>query len=290
MSLVRRFEHLGEECVVCFPSEGDERLYMPLCGISRCPPDYRIERTLSRECVIEYVISGRGVFQIDGHTYRPEGGDVYIAVCGTTHRYQTDPDNCWCKIWFNIQGTLINELIRFYSLENVAYIPCVGKAGEKLFIHCLDEMKNNPENAHEHATLAAHRLVYFLSRFLYSGDSSHHGNPIAVELKKWLEQHAAERMCLRALSAKFGYSASQLNRIFHQDCGESLYGFFLRKKLELGAVMLRNTDKSVKEIAAALQISDPYYFSNLFKRKYGVSPRRFRNPGGGETIEKLPVS
>ena len=32
MSLIRCFEHLGEECVVCFPSEGDERLYMPLCG------------------------------------------------------------------------------------------------------------------------------------------------------------------------------------------------------------------------------------------------------------------
>ena len=40
--------------------------------------------------------------------------------------------------------------------------------------------------------------------------------------------------------------------------------------------MLRNTGKSVKEIAFTLEFSDAYYFSNIFKRHYGISPRDFR--------------
>ena len=41
-------------------------------------------------------------------------------------------------------------------------------------------------------------------------------------------------------------------------------------------LMLRNTRKTIKEIAFELNFSDPYYFSNLFKRKYGISPRKAR--------------
>ncbi|MEI3006183.1 MAG: AraC family transcriptional regulator [Victivallales bacterium] len=44
--------------------------------------------------------------------------------------------------------------------------------------------------------------------------------------------------------------------------------------MELAMLMLRNTRKTIKEIAFELNFSDPYYFSNLFKRKYGISPRK----------------
>lgn len=273
MSILRKIEQFNELCVVCFPFEGDERLYMPLCGMTYCRPNYALGRRASRECVLEYIVSGRGEFTTERCRCFPAQGDIYIAHRGSTHSYRTDPDDCWVKIWFNIQGTLIDDLLRLYRLEHVEYIPNSGQ--EELFRGCLEQMQGNTGSAHETATLVAHKLVYGIARQLYS-DAPACRNPIAAELKSWIERNAVRTLSLPELSRKFGYSPSQLIRIFQREYGKTPYQYFLKKKLELAAVMLRNTGKSVKEIAFTLEFSDAYYFSNIFKRHYGISPRDFR--------------
>ena len=40
--------------------------------------------------------------------------------------------------------------------------------------------------------------------------------------------------------------------------------------------MLRDTERSVKEIAAAVGYTHPNHFSTAFHRAYGVSPARYR--------------
>ena len=273
MSILRKIEQFNEVCVVSFPFEGDELLYMPLCGITYCRSNYISGRHVSSECVLEYIISGRGEFTTGTNRYFPSAGDIYIAHRGSTHCYRTDPEDRWVKIWFNIQGTLIDELLRLYHLEHVEYIPHAEK--EELFRTCFEQMQANLDNAQETATLVAHKLVYGIAQRLYSENVSR-GNPIATELKNWIEHNVMNTLSLPELSRKFGYSPSQLIRIFQKEYGETPYQYFLKKKLEMAAVMLRNTRKNIKEIAFALEFSDAYYFSNVFKRHYGISPRNYR--------------
>lgn len=272
MSIIRIFDKLNEENVVCFSSEGDERVYIPLCGVTHCLPDYYIERFVSPECVFEYIISGHGIFHTGDQEFHPGPDDVYIAHRGSRHFYRTDTKDRWVKIWFNIQGSLIDELLRIYGLENVNYIPQSNL--QNLFSECLGDMRTHPDNAHEVATLTAHKLVYGISRQLYEG--ANNVNPIALELKKWMEHNAIGTMNLARLSHIFGYSKSQLIRIFQQEYHETPYQFFLKKKLDLAMIMLQNTQKTIKEIADELNFADPYYFSNLFKRKFGKCPASVR--------------
>ena len=95
-------------------------------------------------------------------------------------------------------------------------------------------------------------------------------------MKRWMDQKICAPVSLEAMSRRFGLSVSQTIRIFQQEYDETPYRYFLKKKLELAMLMLRNTRKTIKEIAFELNFSDPYYFSNLFKRKYGISPRKAR--------------
>ncbi len=272
MSIIRKFEQFNEECVVCFLSEGDERIYMPLCGITRCRADYSMRREISPEFVFEYIVKGKGVYQVGDRAYLPETGDIYICHAGTPHRYRTDPVDRWEKIWFNIHGTLVAELLKIYRLSDVFLIKQANLG--PLFSACLEEMRTHPANAHETASIVTHRLIYAMSQRLYGGEPCHH--PIALELKRQLEEYAGENIQLKHIAHKFGYSESQLIRLFSREYGETPYRYFLRKKLELAMIMLRNSRKSIKEIAAELSFPDQYYFSNLFKRKYGKSPSHFR--------------
>ena len=272
MSIIRKFDEFNEECVVAFPSEGDERMYMPLCGITRCKPGYKIVREISKEYIFEYIITGNGLFQTENQVFHPGPDDLYIAHMGSTHCYQTSPNNCWTKVWFNFQGTLVPELMKLYHLEDVYYVHQSGL--RELFEESLFTIRNHLENTHELATLIAHKLIYRISQIVYAETPI--SNPIARELKKWIEDHVAGVIRLEELSQHFGYSESQLIRIFSQEYQETPYQYFLKKKLDLAFLMLRNTQKTIKDIAYELQFTDPYYFSGLFKRKFGSSPRQAR--------------
>jgi len=50
----------------------------------------------------------------------------------------------------------------------------------------------------------------------------------------------------------------------------------LQKQISHCEELLKNTDKTIKEIAYEMNFEDPYYFSRLFKRKTGVSPSKYR--------------
>ena len=48
------------------------------------------------------------------------------------------------------------------------------------------------------------------------------------------------------------------------------------KRLERAASLLKTTDMGIQEIAAQLQFCSHSYFTDSFRRKYGVSPAKYR--------------
>jgi AraC-like DNA-binding protein len=55
--------------------------------------------------------------------------------------------------------------------------------------------------------------------------------------------------------------------------------YFQRLKIQHAAQLLALTDLPVKEIARTVALDDPFYFSRLFKKVMGQSPRPFRASG-----------
>ena len=82
------------------------------------------------------------------------------------------------------------------------------------------------------------------------------------------------------IAAECGMSTSLLFQIFRKEMGcsprEYREQFFLRQ----GKKMLLNTDLSIENIAEACHMCDRYYFSNRFKRLFGISPAAFRKGAG----------
>ena len=277
MSIIRHIDRYNEDAVICFDHEGDERLYLPLCGISRCLPDYRIEHAVSLNCVIEYVVSGRGTLFVDGRKFHPGAGDLYLLPRGCECRYFTDPVDRWVKIFFNIRGTLIDELLRIYTLERLRCFPTAGL--ESLFTECLAMMRSSTENAHECATLVVHKLIFGIAkaRWPHPAAAENAARRTAAAIARKLEAAVFDaKFELGALAAEFGYSKSGLIRIFAAEYQMPPYRYLLKKKLSLASMMLLNTGRPIKEIAWELGFCDAFYFSNLFKRKFGVSPAVFR--------------
>ena len=78
--------------------------------------------------------------------------------------------------------------------------------------------------------------------------------------------------------AEFAHlSVSQLERRFKSTLGFLPADFILRCKMEEAKNLLKYTNKSISEISQILAFSSQAYFTNVFKKAYGCTPKEFRN-------------
>ena len=96
-----------------------------------------------------------------------------------------------------------------------------------------------------------------------------------------LDQHLADSdFSLSAMAVELGYNISYLSTLFKRCFGENFRDYLLNLRLEHAKILLLSTQMKNYEIAAAVGIDDPNYFSVCFRRKYNKTPKEFRLEAG----------
>lgn len=85
-----------------------------------------------------------------------------------------------------------------------------------------------------------------------------------------------ETLSLGSVSEEMGVSANYFSAIFSQDMECTFVEYVTAKRMEKARKLLKGTDKSSGEIAAMVGYKDPHYFSCVFKKNQGMSPREYR--------------
>ena len=73
------------------------------------------------------------------------------------------------------------------------------------------------------------------------------------------------------------YSASHISHIVKKHTGMSLSDLSMSIRLNAAAAMLLTTEQSVTEIMETLHFSNRTHFYQLFEKKYGCTPKQYRN-------------
>ena len=89
-----------------------------------------------------------------------------------------------------------------------------------------------------------------------------------------------ESLSLNQVARKVNISANYLSAVFSQEIGATFTEYVTNKRMERAQELLRTTDKRSGEVAAAVGYKDPHYFSFIFKKTQGCTPRDYR--GGGK--------
>jgi transcriptional regulator GlxA family with amidase domain len=64
--------------------------------------------------------------------------------------------------------------------------------------------------------------------------------------------------------------------MFCKEVQFSPINYFLHLKIERAGQLLLHTNMKINQISLKLGFDDPYYFSRLFKKIKGVSPKQYR--------------
>lgn len=247
---------------------------LEICGISFCDGSYFISRGAdSPTFVFEYVRKGRGFLQVNDTLCYPQGGDLYIAPGNTSHSYGSSADDPWEKVWVNLSGTLPAALLDAYELREVFLIP--NCPVESFFNEIISLVQSDAPNLVEKVELLLQQIIQAAAKVYHKPkDSGRTGE--AIILKTYLDENFCNAISLEDLGRLIHKSPAQVLRIFRKEWQTTPYQYLLDLRLHLAARFLCNTCKNIKDIARESGFCDEYYFSSLFKKKIGVSPKNYR--------------
>ena len=93
----------------------------------------------------------------------------------------------------------------------------------------------------------------------------------------YIEANLASDLNLRTLADMLNISSSYLSTIFKKETGATITDFIARRRVERAKDLLRTTRLQVQTIAQHCGILDVHYFSKIFKKISGMTPKEYRD-------------
>jgi AraC-like DNA-binding protein len=239
---------------------------------------YRLRKNGAKQYIFIYCTKGSGEIILNNVKTKINPNQFFILPKNTRHEYRADDEDPWSIYWFHFSGTLAPKLYKRYittqinnnapfSIERIALF-------EKIF-HLFNN--NYLENHLEYANLLS---LNFLSSFIYndfaSSSNMHHSDTLVDSIKDYLLANLEKSFTLDEIANKFNYSKSYLHTKFKVKTGYPVLVFFNLKKVQKACEYLNYTDLSIKEICFKIGFDDPLYFSRIFKKFMGKSPRSYK--------------
>lgn len=93
---------------------------------------------------------------------------------------------------------------------------------------------------------------------------------------KYINEHINENVSLSLGANLCNMSQSQFSRTFKKETGKTFKEYILLKKIEQAKFYIKTTDKSFSEISDFLGFEDSSYFTKLFKKYEGITPKEYK--------------
>lgn len=82
----------------------------------------------------------------------------------------------------------------------------------------------------------------------------------------------------KTIASKLYMNSSYLSTVFATQTGMRFVDYITTVRLKRAGWLLKNTEMKITEIALRLDYKDVGYFSQLFKKQYGIVPSQYRLP------------
>jgi two-component system response regulator YesN len=104
---------------------------------------------------------------------------------------------------------------------------------------------------------------------------SSYKNHIILNVQKYIHSHIEERLTLNDIAFVFGISPNYLSTLFKKNSELGFTDYVNNAKIRRAKELLKESNLKVYEVADQLGYESAFYFSKVFKKFEGISPRDF---------------
>lgn len=175
-----------------------------------------------------------------------------------------------------------NSTIKTITTEKASFLFFESMDAEmKLLLKNIANTTMTDALSHFYVQIKVLELLYLLfSRLSIREDKSYRSinNADAEKLmmiRNEILQDLSSPPILNELAQMAAMSATKLNQLFKQTFGDSIYNYFQTARMEEAAFLLKQANRSVSETGYELGFSNLSHFSRLFKKHFGMTPKKY---------------
>jgi AraC-like DNA-binding protein len=256
-----------------------------------------------------YIVDGEARHCFEGEQYDVKSGDVFIINPGELHSYEINPGerleiiNCLFTPEL-IHETLLRELGISQSMDYFYVHPFLDKRERfhhrlnltgkdarrvmSLLESMIEEWEARDSNFCTVIKLLMLELLVLLSRYYNQKQEPLKTGRATVakrtgehrlmirRINGFLERHYDQKLSITSLCELYNISKRQLNRIFKQETGQTVIDRIHEIRIDKAKQYLLDSDDKVILVANRVGYEDPAFFSQLFRRRVGCSPGKYR--------------
>ena len=102
-----------------------------------------------------------------------------------------------------------------------------------------------------------------------------HRAQVVAQVQQYIRDHLAERLTLNDVAAVFNFSPNYLSQLFAQSSKSGFVEFVTATRIAAAKELMATTDMKIYEISNRVGFESAFYFSKVFKKLEGVSPREY---------------
>lgn len=240
-----------------------------------------------------YIVNGTATHHLGDETTSLKAGDYFIIDTGSVHCYRDTKDfeivNCLFLPEYvdralidcpSLSSLLSNQILRFGVSMSI-------RAADKIFrdsdgtvgrsIRTMEREYSTQQTGY--AELMRCHLTQILVCAVRASEEMERTRTFhsaTATMVDYLRQHYTQPLSLESLSQLMGYTPQYLSNLFHKDTGVTLQHFLQLLRIEKACQLLNNRTLRMADVAQTVGYSDVKYFSRVFKRHKGVSPKEFK--------------
>jgi two-component system response regulator YesN len=161
------------------------------------------------------------------------------------------------KSFLHLQEEILAVLKRWRPEEDIALELCYDQQGLFSVENWQSQLKS---------------LLQHLSK----GSPQAQGSGLVLEIREYLNRNYAQDMTLQHIAERFFISRENVSRKFKQITGENLSDYLTNLRVDKAKTLLQNTNLRLSQISELVGYEDEKYFSRVFKKSTGVTPREYR--------------
>lgn len=238
---------------------------------------YRKRKEGSKQYILIYCSKGKGIITINGQKRNMEENTLLIIPPFLAHIYSSDNKEPWYIYWCHFNGQTAGHYLNPNNKDSLT-ISSIAVNKLPLITGFFDSIFNvlNSGYSINNLIYSAQAFNHILATIFFKETGQEDQNYIN-ETISYMKENLNKKISLDKLASQNNLSKSQFNKLFKEKTGFSPIDYFIRLKIQQACKYLDLTDLQIKEIATRLAYNDPYYFSRVFKKIMGISPRTYRN-------------
>lgn len=112
---------------------------------------------------------------------------------------------------------------------------------------------------------------------LLSERKSVRSDTLIEQAKAYIEEHLSEKLALADVAEYLSISSGHLSNTFKKFTGVTISDYIATMKIDRAKELIHTHKYLMYEISDMLGFENPYYFSKVFKKVTGISPREYEN-------------